>query len=122
MSTWQIAEAEAHFREVVERALREGPQTISDNGTEVVVVSADEYQAMAKAKPDSAKPDFVSFLLGGPLVDDFTIERDPDTGRDVEYHPMTRREVSFKAHLLGGPKVENFVIEREPDIGRDVDF
>ena len=23
-------------------------------------------------------------LLGGPKVDDFTIERDPDTGRDVE--------------------------------------
>jgi antitoxin Phd len=79
MSTWQLADAEAHFREVVDKALREGPQTISDNGTGVVVVSADEYQAMAKAKPD-----FISFLLDGPLVDDFTIERDIDTGRDVD--------------------------------------
>lgn len=94
MSTWQLAEAQAHFKEVVEKALREGPQTISDNGTGVVVISADEYQAMtmteskAVAEPapePTPKPDFISFLLNGPLVDDFTIERDPDTGRDHEF-------------------------------------
>jgi hypothetical protein len=30
------------------------------------------------------KPTFKEHLLGGPKVDDFTIERDRDTGRDVE--------------------------------------
>ena len=30
------------------------------------------------------KPDFKAYLLGGPKVDDFPVERDRDTGRDVE--------------------------------------
>jgi len=30
------------------------------------------------------KPDFKAHLLGGPKVDDFTIERDRDTGRPIE--------------------------------------
>ncbi len=77
MSTWQLAEAEAHFREVVEKALREGPQTISDNGTGVVVVSADEYQAMAKARPT-----FKEHLLGDPRVEDFMVESEADQDCD----------------------------------------
>ena len=32
----------------------------------------------------SQKPDFKAYLLGGPKVDDFSIERESDTGRDVE--------------------------------------
>ena len=77
MSTWLLAEAESHFREVVEKALREGPQTISDNGTGVVVVSADEYQAMAKARPS-----FKDHLLGGPRVDDFMVDSEADQDCD----------------------------------------
>lgn len=79
MSTWQLAEAQAHFKEVVEKALREGPQTISDNGTGVVVISADEYQAMTKARPS-----FKEHLLGGPRVEDFMVgsETEPDSACD----------------------------------------
>ncbi len=70
----------AFFSEVIDKALHEGPQTISDSGTGVIVVSEDEYNALAKRKPT-----FTEHLLGGPKADDFTIERDLDTGRDFEF-------------------------------------
>ena len=40
---------------------------------------AEDYLALV-----AHKPDFKAHLLGGPKVDDFTIERDRDTGRPVE--------------------------------------
>ncbi len=79
MASWQVNEAKAHFSEVVARACNEGPQTITHHGTErAVVLSVPEYQALI-----AARADFKSWLLGGPKVDDFTIERSGDTGRDV---------------------------------------
>ena len=42
---WTVAEAKAKFSEVIDRALREGPQTITRNGrTAAVIVGADEWQ------------------------------------------------------------------------------
>jgi antitoxin Phd len=46
----------------------------------VVVLSIEEYRLLA-----AHRPDFKAYLLGGPKVDDFPIERDLDTGRDVEF-------------------------------------
>jgi antitoxin Phd len=66
--------------EVIERARTEGPQTITRHGTErAVVLSIEDYHALA-----AHKPDFKAYLLGGPKVDDFSIERGRDTGRAVE--------------------------------------
>jgi len=42
--TWSIAEAKAKFSEVVERARHEGPQRVTKNGRDaVVIVSAEEW-------------------------------------------------------------------------------
>lgn len=42
--TWSLAEAKAKFSEVVERARHEGPQRVTKNGRDaVVVVSAEEW-------------------------------------------------------------------------------
>ena len=80
MAAWQIQQAKAHLSELIERAQREGPQIITRHGAErAVVLSVEDYRAMA-----TQKPDFKAYLLGGPKVDDFTIERDRDTGRPVE--------------------------------------
>ena len=45
-----------------------------------VVLSIEDYRALA-----AHRPDFKAHLLGGPKVDDFSIERDRDSGRDVEF-------------------------------------
>jgi len=80
MATWQVQDAKTRFSEVIERARTEGPQMITRHGTErAVVLSIEDYRALA-----THKPDFKAYLLGGPKVDDFSIERDPDIGRAVE--------------------------------------
>ncbi|MBA2519916.1 MAG: type II toxin-antitoxin system Phd/YefM family antitoxin [Chloroflexia bacterium] len=81
MSRWQVQEAKARLSEVIEKAMHDGPQTISRHGTDrVVVISIEDYQALT-----ARKPNFKDHLLGGPKVDDFTIEREPDFGREVSF-------------------------------------
>ncbi len=80
MAAWQIQQAKARLSEVIERACREGPQTITRHGAErAVVLSIDDYRALL-----AQRPDFKAYLLGGPKVDDFMIERDRDAGRPVD--------------------------------------
>jgi len=80
MTMWQLQAAKARLSELIDRARTEGPQTITRHGTaRAVVLSIEDYQALA-----SHKPDFKAYLLGGPKVDDFAIERDRDTGRPID--------------------------------------
>ena len=80
MSVWQVQDAKARLSEVIERARTEGPQTITRHGTErAVLLSIEDYRALA-----AHKPDFKAHLLGGPKIDDFSVERARDTGRSVD--------------------------------------
>jgi antitoxin Phd len=80
MATWQVQEAKTRLSEVIERACTEGPQTITRHGAaRAVVLSIEDYNALT-----TRKPDFKAHLFGGPKFDEFSIVRDPDTGRDVE--------------------------------------
>jgi prevent-host-death family protein len=80
MATWQVQQAKTRLSEVIERAQTEGPQTITRHGAErAIVLSIEDYRALV-----AHRPDFKAHLLGGPKVEDFTVERDPDTGRPVE--------------------------------------
>jgi len=47
--SWTVAEAKAKFSEIIERAMSEGPQTITRSGrTAAVVVGAEEWQRKTK--------------------------------------------------------------------------
>jgi prevent-host-death family protein len=77
---WQVQDAKAHFSEVMAKAEQEGPQIITRHGAErAVVLSITDYRTLT-----AKKKDFHAFLLSGPKFDDFDIERDKDTGRDVD--------------------------------------
>jgi antitoxin Phd len=79
MSSWQLQEAKTHLSEVIEEAQSKGPQIITRHGAErAVLLSIRDYEALK-----AHQPDFLEYLLGGPKVDDFEIERDYDTGREV---------------------------------------
>ena len=53
---------------------------ITKHGKErAVVLSIEDYRVLA-----AHRPDFKSYLLDGPKVDDFTIERNQDVGRNIE--------------------------------------
>lgn len=80
MASWQLQQAKTRLSEVIERAHTKGPQIITRHGSErAVVLSVADYRAlMAK------RPDLKEYLLGGPKVDRFEIERDRDTGREIK--------------------------------------
>ena len=80
MATWQVQEAKTRLSEVIERARTEGPQTITRHGAErAIVISIEDYRALM-----AHQPDFKAHLLGGPKVDDFSIDRGRDTGRSID--------------------------------------
>ncbi len=77
MAAWQFHEAQSRLSELIERVQKEGPQTITRQGAEhAVILSIEDYQRLL-----AHRPDFTSYLLGGPKVDNFEVERDQDIGR-----------------------------------------
>lgn len=77
MAKWQVQDAEARFGEVVKRAQTEGPQTIMQHDRAyAVLLSIEDYRVLL-----SQQPDVRAALLGGPKLDDFSIQRESDTGR-----------------------------------------
>ena len=78
--TWAVAEAKARFSEVIDRALADGPQTITRKGqTAVVVVSAEEWQRKTKRKGNLAE-----FFAASPLRgSDLKIKRSKDGPREI---------------------------------------
>ena len=79
--TWAVAEAKARFSEVIDRALADGPQTITRKGQKaVVVVAAEEWQRKTKRKGNLAE-----FFAASPLRgSDLKIKRSKDGPRAVE--------------------------------------
>jgi prevent-host-death family protein len=60
---WTVAEAKAKFSEMIERAMSEGPQTITRKGrTAAVVVGAEEWQRKTKRVGNLAE-----FFAASPL-------------------------------------------------------
>lgn len=63
---WQVQEAKNHFSELIERAVREGPQTVTRHGKPVVRV-------VAVGDKGSPREDdgFAEFLFSIPKVEGF---------------------------------------------------
>lgn len=60
---WTVAEAKSKFSEIIQRAISEGPQTITKRGrTAAVVVGAEEWQRKTKRAGNLAE-----FFAGSPL-------------------------------------------------------
>ncbi len=77
---WQVQEAKQKFSELVERAISDGPQTVTRRGVDVVVVmSVDEYRRIV-----APRKDFKEFLMSGPDMSILDLERDQSLFRDVE--------------------------------------
>jgi prevent-host-death family protein len=80
-ATWAVAEAKARFSEVIDRALADGPQTITRKGQKaVVVVSVEEWQRKTKRKGNLAEFFAASPLRGSGLK----IKRTKDGPREIE--------------------------------------
>lgn len=80
---WQLQEAKNRFSEVVDLALKEGPQTVTRHGKEVaVVVSKDDFDRRARRSRRGTVLPFLRRLGFANAKLDLT--RSADTDRDVE--------------------------------------
>jgi prevent-host-death family protein len=67
---WPLQDAKNRFSEVVQRARREGPQTVTLRGERAaVVLSAADYDALVRDRPS-----LVDDLLSGPAWDDALVD------------------------------------------------
>lgn len=79
MARWQVQQAKARLSEVIDEAQLKGPQTITRHGEDrAVVLSIEDFRKLT-----ANRPDLRAYLLGGPKVDDFDVERDRDSGREI---------------------------------------
>jgi prevent-host-death family protein len=79
--TWTVAEAKAKFSEIVDKATKNGPQTITKNGrTAVVVVSAVEWERKTRRPGNLAEFFAESPLRGSGLK----ARRKKDGPREVD--------------------------------------
>jgi prevent-host-death family protein len=80
-SVWSVAQAKARLSEVIDRALKQGPQAITRNGRPaVVVVSSEEWTRRTGRKGSLAE-----FFAASPLPgSELEIERAREGVREVE--------------------------------------
>jgi antitoxin Phd len=82
--TWQLQNAKARFSEVFRRAREEGPQLVTRQGKEgVVILPLEDFdQLVDRAKKPRS---LVRFFAESPLVGlPLNLERTQDVGRDVK--------------------------------------
>ena len=78
---WTVAQARAQLDELIERALKQGPQTITRAGDEaVVVVSAEEWRRRARRQETLAEFFATSPLRGSNLEIERTMDGPRETG------------------------------------------
>jgi antitoxin Phd len=81
---WQVQTAKARFSEVFRLARSEGPQRITRQGKEGVVMISDEQYDRLLIKSRQPKS-IVQFFRESPLVGvNLDLERDRDPGRDIK--------------------------------------
>lgn len=84
LDSWQVQTAKARFSEVFRLARTKGPQRITRQGREgVVMISEEAYEQLAAT---SRQPrSLVQFFRESPLMGtDLDLERSRDKGRDIE--------------------------------------
>jgi antitoxin Phd len=82
--TWQVQTAKARFSEVFRLARTEGPQRITRQGKEGVVMISEEQYGRLVAKSRQSKS-LVRFFRDSPLAGtNLALERQRDAGRDLE--------------------------------------
>jgi len=81
MSTWQLQEAKARLSEVIRKAKKEGPQSITVHGSPTaVVISNKEYEQLKHPKGS-----FVEFMRCSPLYGvDIDFKREQTLTREAD--------------------------------------
>ena len=82
-SSWPLQKAKNQFSQVVERAMTEGPQTVTRHGKPVVVVSAVAGKAEIKRRRGTAKA-LLALLRSCPVDLTGIVQRDRSGPRKID--------------------------------------
>jgi prevent-host-death family protein len=82
-SRWPLQKAKNQFSQVVERAMTEGPQTVTRHGKPVVVVSAIAAKAAANRPRGTTKP-LLALLRNCPVNLTGIVQRDRSRPRKID--------------------------------------
>jgi len=80
-AAWSVAQAKARLSEVIDRALKQGPQAITRNGRPAVIVVSVEEWARKSARRGTLAEFFAASPLRGSGLE---IERAKGGAREVE--------------------------------------
>jgi prevent-host-death family protein len=80
MPKWTVAQAKAKLSEVIDRAVSSGPQIVTRNGVEtVVVVAVEEWEKKTKRRGS-----LIDFLASSPLKNSgLKIDRSKSKSREI---------------------------------------
>jgi prevent-host-death family protein len=80
MDHWQLQDAKNRFSEIVNKALRDGPQVVTRRGKKaVVIMSVEQYQSLVRPKEN-----IVDFFQESPLRgENLDLTRKKDSTREV---------------------------------------
>ena len=77
---WQLADAKNRFSELVEQAIKAGPQTVKRRGVDaVIVVSVEHYKRLTRTRNS-----FKNHLMNGPSFEGLNLERDFSPPRELK--------------------------------------
>lgn len=83
---WKLADAKARFSELFRRAFEDGPQRITRQGKDaVIVIREDDFDRLSQAT--DPRRNLADFLLESPLHGaelDIEREREPEQEREVD--------------------------------------
>lgn len=81
MQRWQVQEAKARLSELMEKAVKEGPQVITKHGADhVVVISVLDYGLIHRKRRN-----VLEVLRDGPDLEDWLPPREIDPEREIEW-------------------------------------
>ena len=79
LHTWQLQEAKSRFSEVVDLALKEGPQLVTRRGEEaVVILAANEYRRLS-----GQTANLMDCLLNAPRGEPLVLDRSRESVRGL---------------------------------------
>ncbi|MFH1699280.1 MAG: type II toxin-antitoxin system Phd/YefM family antitoxin [Candidatus Zixiibacteriota bacterium] len=81
MEQWQLQDAKNRFSEVIDKALKYGPQIVTRRGKEtVIIMSVEEYRQLTRRETN-----LVDFFRKSPLRDvHLNLDRNKDIAREID--------------------------------------
>jgi prevent-host-death family protein len=85
MATWALADAKAKFSEVVDKAVNHGPQEVTRNGKDAVMVVSKQDWLNSRRVPAQSHRSMADFFRESPLSgSDIDLRRKRSTARKIE--------------------------------------